>query len=78
MSNGPSANRPPIAQPAAKPAPINSVPTRMATLTSVETLSQLIGFAGARYDFRDWVDRHNERYPLPPVGITGRPEWTKG
>ena len=39
---------------------------------------KMIGFAGARYDFRDWVDRHNERYPLPPVGITGRPEWTKG
>ncbi|WP_244431971.1 gluconate 2-dehydrogenase subunit 3 family protein [Rhodopseudomonas sp. B29] len=37
---------------------------------------RLIGFPGARYDYRDWVTRHNERYPLPPVGITGRPEWT--
>jgi gluconate 2-dehydrogenase gamma chain len=36
---------------------------------------KLIGFPGARYDYRDWVGRHNERYPLPPVGITGRPEW---
>jgi gluconate 2-dehydrogenase gamma chain len=36
---------------------------------------KMIGFPGARYDYRDWVERHNERYPLPPVGITGRPEW---
>ncbi len=36
---------------------------------------KMIGFPGARYDYRDWVEHHNERYPLPPVGITGRPEW---
>jgi gluconate 2-dehydrogenase gamma chain len=36
---------------------------------------KMIGFPGARYDYRDWVERHNQRYPLPPVGITGRPEW---
>jgi gluconate 2-dehydrogenase gamma chain len=36
---------------------------------------KMIGFPGARYDYRDWVDKHNQRYPLPPVGITGRPEW---
>lgn len=36
---------------------------------------KMIGFPGARYDYRDWVERHNERYPLPPVGIVGRPEW---
>lgn len=33
---------------------------------------KLIGFPGARYDYRDWVERHNETYPLPPVGIMGR------
>ncbi|HZL19846.1 MAG TPA: gluconate 2-dehydrogenase subunit 3 family protein, partial [Polyangia bacterium] len=37
---------------------------------------KMIGFPGARYDYRDWIERHNERYPLPPVGIAGRPEWT--
>jgi gluconate 2-dehydrogenase gamma chain len=36
---------------------------------------KMIGFPGARYDYRDWVDRHNERYPLPPVSMLGRPEW---
>ena len=36
---------------------------------------KMIGFPGARYDYREWVGRHNERYSLPPVGITGRPEW---
>jgi gluconate 2-dehydrogenase gamma chain len=36
---------------------------------------RMIGFPGARYDYRDWVGRHNEPYPRPPVGITGRPEW---
>jgi gluconate 2-dehydrogenase gamma chain len=38
---------------------------------------KMIGFPGARYDYRDWVERHNEPYPLPPVGITGRPDWTR-
>lgn len=37
---------------------------------------KMIGFPGARYDYRDWVSRHNERYPLPPVSIAGRAEWT--
>jgi gluconate 2-dehydrogenase gamma chain len=32
---------------------------------------KMIGFPGARYDYRDWIDRHNERYPLPPIGIGG-------
>jgi gluconate 2-dehydrogenase gamma chain len=36
---------------------------------------KMVGFPGARYDYRDWVERHNEKYPLPPVGITGRPDW---
>jgi gluconate 2-dehydrogenase gamma chain len=36
---------------------------------------KLIGFPGARYDYRDWVERHNEPYPLPPVSIMGRSEW---
>jgi gluconate 2-dehydrogenase gamma chain len=38
---------------------------------------KLIGFPGTRYDYRDWVDRHNEVYPLPPVAITGRSDWTE-
>jgi gluconate 2-dehydrogenase gamma chain len=37
---------------------------------------KLLGFPGARYDYRDWVERHNERYPLPPVSIMGRSDWT--
>ena len=36
---------------------------------------KMIGFPGARYDYSDWIDRHNQRYPLPPVGIMGRPAW---
>jgi len=37
---------------------------------------KMIGFPGTRYDYREWVDHHNEPYPLPPVSIQGRPEWT--
>jgi gluconate 2-dehydrogenase gamma chain len=37
---------------------------------------KMIGYPGAHYDYRDWVGRHNERYPHPPVSITGRPGWT--
>lgn len=36
---------------------------------------KLIGFPGARYDYRDYVARHNERVPLPPVGLLGRAAW---
>lgn len=37
---------------------------------------KMIGFPGIRYDYRDWVSRHNERYPLPPVSIAGRADWS--
>jgi gluconate 2-dehydrogenase gamma chain len=37
---------------------------------------KMIGFPGARYDYRDFVDQHGKRYPLPPVAIYGRPDWT--
>jgi gluconate 2-dehydrogenase gamma chain len=37
---------------------------------------KMVGFPGARYDYRDWVERHNEKYPLPPVSIMGRSDWT--
>ncbi len=30
---------------------------------------KMIGFPGARYDYRDWIGRHNEAYPHPPIGI---------
>jgi gluconate 2-dehydrogenase gamma chain len=36
---------------------------------------RMIGYPGARYDYRDWVSRHNERYPRPPVSIAGRSDW---
>jgi gluconate 2-dehydrogenase gamma chain len=37
---------------------------------------KMIGYPGARYDYRDWVNRHNQPYPKPPVSILGRAEWT--
>ena len=37
---------------------------------------KLIGFPGARYDSRDWVGRHGETFPLPPVSLAGRRDWT--
>lgn len=37
---------------------------------------KLIGFPGARYDYRDHIDKPNQPYPLPPVGLQGRPGWT--
>ncbi len=37
---------------------------------------KMIGFPGARYDYRDWVDKHNKPYPLPPLSIMGRIAWT--
>lgn len=37
---------------------------------------RMIGFPGARYDYRDWVEQHNQHYPRAPVSIGGRPDWT--
>jgi gluconate 2-dehydrogenase gamma chain len=38
---------------------------------------KLIGFSGARYDQREFVLAYGKPYPLPPVGISGRPGWTR-
>ena len=37
---------------------------------------KLIGFPGARYDYRPYVKMHGKKLDLPPVGIKGRPDWT--
>jgi gluconate 2-dehydrogenase gamma chain len=36
---------------------------------------KMIGFPGAHYDYLEWVERHGERVPYPPVGFKGRPGW---
>ncbi len=36
---------------------------------------KMIGFPGAHYDYKEWVHRHGERVPYPPVGFKGRPGW---
>jgi gluconate 2-dehydrogenase gamma chain len=38
---------------------------------------KMIGFPGARYDYSDWVERHNERYPFPPISVKGNPDWSR-
>jgi gluconate 2-dehydrogenase gamma chain len=38
---------------------------------------KMIGFPGARYDYRPWVSRHGERVPYAPVSIKGRPAWSE-
>ena len=37
---------------------------------------KMIGYPGARYNYLDWVERHNERFPLPPVSLIGRADWS--
>jgi gluconate 2-dehydrogenase gamma chain len=36
---------------------------------------KLIGFPGARYDYREFVSKHNQKLDLQPVGLKGRPGW---
>lgn len=36
---------------------------------------KLIGFPGARYDYRPYVKQHGKKLNLPPVGLKGRPGW---
>jgi gluconate 2-dehydrogenase gamma chain len=36
-----------------------------------------VGFPGARYDYRDFLDHNGARVDIPPVGLMGRPEWNR-
>jgi gluconate 2-dehydrogenase gamma chain len=38
---------------------------------------KMIGFPGAHYDYREWIDRHNQRVLLPAVGINNHPNWAQ-
>jgi gluconate 2-dehydrogenase gamma chain len=38
---------------------------------------KMLGFPGARYDYREWVGKHGQRFDLPPVGLKGRPDWNQ-
>ena len=38
---------------------------------------KMIGFPGAHYDYRDWIDKHNRRVDLPVVGIADHPNWSQ-
>jgi gluconate 2-dehydrogenase gamma chain len=38
---------------------------------------KMIGFPGAHYDYRDWIERHNQRVTLPVVGINNHPNWSR-
>jgi len=38
---------------------------------------KMIGFPGARYDYRAWIDKHNQPVTLPPVGIADHPNWSQ-
>jgi gluconate 2-dehydrogenase gamma chain len=36
---------------------------------------QLVGFPGARYDYRDFLDHDGAAITIEPVGLKGRPAW---
>lgn len=36
---------------------------------------RLVGFPGARYDYRDFLHHNGAAIDMPPVGLTGRPAW---
>lgn len=38
---------------------------------------KMIGFPGTHYDYREWVERHNERVTLPTVSMTSHPDWSQ-
>jgi gluconate 2-dehydrogenase gamma chain len=37
---------------------------------------KMIGFPGTHYDYRGWINRHNQRVNLPAVGIADHPNWS--
>jgi len=38
---------------------------------------KMIGFPGTHYDYRGWIDRHNQRVTLPTIGIADHPNWSE-
>jgi gluconate 2-dehydrogenase gamma chain len=38
---------------------------------------KMIGFPGTHYDYRAWIDKHNQRIPLPVIGISDHPNWSQ-
>ncbi len=36
---------------------------------------KMIGFPGTHYDYRDWIERHNQPVTLPTVAINSHPNW---
>ncbi|WP_075180922.1 gluconate 2-dehydrogenase subunit 3 family protein [Pantoea sp. 1.19] len=36
---------------------------------------KMLGFPGARYDYREYVEQHNQPLNLEPVSINGTPQW---
>ena len=38
---------------------------------------KMIGFPGAHYDYREWIDKHNQPVTLAPVGIADHPNWSQ-
>jgi gluconate 2-dehydrogenase gamma chain len=38
---------------------------------------KMIGFPGTHYDYRDWIDRHNQRVTLPTISIASHPNWSQ-
>lgn len=39
---------------------------------------KLVGFPGARYDYRDYLDHNGSAISIEPVGLQGRPAWNHG
>ena len=39
---------------------------------------RLVGFPGARYDYRDYLDHDGRPISIEPVGLKGRPAWNPG
>ncbi|KOR10260.1 gluconate 2-dehydrogenase subunit 3 family protein [Stutzerimonas stutzeri] len=37
---------------------------------------KMLGFPGARYDYRPYIDRHNEKLDLIPLSIIGSSSWS--
>jgi gluconate 2-dehydrogenase gamma chain len=38
---------------------------------------KMIGFPGAHYDYREWVERHNQPVTLAPASMKDHPNWTR-
>jgi hypothetical protein len=55
--------------------PVVQAVAALRTRLDLQPGTLMIGFPGTQYDYRDWIERHDQRVTLPTVAINNHPNW---